>query len=93
MTDKQINGWRVEPGALRIALRFDDFKSAFAFMQATAELAESMNHHPEWRNVYNLVEITLTTHDAGNALTDKDYALAAAIVALPAFKTATLEGS
>jgi 4a-hydroxytetrahydrobiopterin dehydratase len=62
-------------------------------MQATAELAESMNHHPEWRNVYNLVEITLTTHDAGNALTDKDYALAAAIVELPAFKTATLEGS
>mgnify|MGYP002046253326 FL=1 len=62
-------------------------------MQATAELAESMNHHPEWRNVYNLVEITLTTHDAGNALTDKDYALAAAIVELPAFETATLEGS
>jgi 4a-hydroxytetrahydrobiopterin dehydratase len=61
-------------------------------MQATAELAEAMNHHPEWRNVYNLVEITLTTHDAGNALTDKDYALAAAIVDLPAFERAILEG-
>ena len=91
MTNQKIPGWQEGPGALTIALRFDDFKSAFSFMQATADLAEAMNHHPDWRNVYNLVEITLTTHDAGDQLTDQDYALAAAISALPSFQTAAVE--
>lgn len=58
---------------------FDDFSEAFAFMTRVAFAAEKMNHHPEWKNVYNTVEIWLTTHDAGNTITDKDRKLAKAI--------------
>ena len=65
--------------ALTASFQFSDFKEAFAFMTKVANLAESMNHHPDWKNVYNLVEITLTTHDAGNSITEKDFLLAAAI--------------
>ena len=54
---------------------FKDFMEAFSFMTQVALKAEKMNHHPEWFNVYNRVEITLTTHDAGG-LTDKDQKLA-----------------
>jgi 4a-hydroxytetrahydrobiopterin dehydratase len=61
------------------AFKFTDFKEAFAFMTQVAAVAESMNHHPEWNNVYNRVEITLRTHDAGNIVTEKDFLLAAAI--------------
>lgn len=64
---------------LHAALAFSDFVSAFEFMTVVAELAESHGHHPEWRNIYNKVWITLTTHDAGNTVTDKDYELAKAI--------------
>ena len=60
---------------------FADFSAAFAFMTRVALLAERMNHHPEWFNVYNKVTITLSTHDAGG-LTGKDVALAEAIEAL-----------
>ena len=65
--------------SLDTALEFDDFKSAFQFMTIVAELAETHQHHPEWRNVYNRVWITLTTHDAGNTITAKDRELARAI--------------
>jgi 4a-hydroxytetrahydrobiopterin dehydratase len=78
---------------LEAALSFDDFKTAFAFMTIVAELSEAHNHHPEWRNVYNKVWITLTTHDAGNTVTPKDRELAAAIEAHPevqAFNIAAL---
>lgn len=61
--------------AIEKTFRFTDFKQAFAFMTACAVRAEEMNHHPEWRNVYNTVEVTLTTHDAGG-VTDKDRELA-----------------
>jgi len=73
---------------LQLRLRFVDFVAAFDFMNEVAALAEAHQHHPEWRNVYNLVEITLTTHDAGNVVTEKDRALAQAIEQLPATKRA-----
>ncbi len=58
---------------------FDDFVAAFGFMSRVALLAEKAEHHPNWQNVYNRVSIQLTTHDAGNTVTDKDLALAQAI--------------
>jgi len=73
---------------LQLRLRFVDFVAAFDFMNEVAALAEAHQHHPEWRNVYNLVEITLTTHDAGNVVTEKDRALAQAIEQLPTTKHA-----
>ncbi|MGI9322769.1 MAG: 4a-hydroxytetrahydrobiopterin dehydratase [Pseudomonadales bacterium] len=68
--------------ALSATLTFEDFKTAFAFMTEVAEVAEQMNHHPEWSNVYNRVSIRLTSHDAGNKVTDRDRKLAEAIVDL-----------
>ena len=73
---------------LQLRLQFVDFVAAFDFMTEVAALAEAHRHHPEWRNVYNLVEITLTTHDAGNVVTEKDRALAQAIEQLPTTKRA-----
>ena len=64
--------------AIHKSFRFDDFVQAFAFMTRVAKAAEDMNHHPEWSNVYNRVDITLTTHDAGG-VTTKDLTLVAAI--------------
>lgn len=55
---------------------FSNFIEAFAFMTKVALLAEKANHHPEWTNVYNKVVIKLSTHDAGNVVTDKDRKLA-----------------
>ena len=73
---------------LQLRLQFVDFVAAFDFMTEVAALAEAHQHHPEWRNVYNLVEIALTTHDAGNVVTEKDRALARAIEQLPTIKHA-----
>ncbi len=58
---------------------FTDFSEAFAFMTRVALAAEKMDHHPLWTNVYHTVEIWLSTHDAGNVVTEKDRKLAAAI--------------
>ncbi len=58
---------------------FRDFSEAFAFMTIVALIAEKENHHPDWSNVYNRVTIKLSTHDAGNTITEKDRKLAAAI--------------
>ena len=58
---------------------FSDFKEAFGFMTRVALVAEKMDHHPKWTNVWNTVEIWLSTHDAGNIITEKDKQLASAI--------------
>ena len=73
----QIEGWQLEDGGLAITRRFvfADFSTAFGFMARVALAAEKMDHHPEWSNVYNRVEIRLTTHEAGG-LTDRDFRLA-----------------
>jgi len=71
--------WNEENNKLRRVFEFADFRTAFAFMTRVAFEAESMQHHPNWSNVYNTVTIELTTHDAGNIVTDKDRALAKSI--------------
>lgn len=77
-----MSAWEESGGRLRRTFTFADFSEAWAFMSRVALLAERANHHPNWSNVWNRVEIELTTHDAGNTVTDKDRALAAAIDAL-----------
>lgn len=77
------SGWERREGYLYREFRFASFVEAFGFMTSVALIAERMNHHPDWSNVYNVVRIRLTTHDAGG-ITDKDIALASAISALTA---------
>ena len=75
---EQLDGWTPHKGerdAIEKQFRFDDFKAAFAFMTACALAAEQADHHPEWSNVYNRVDVLLTTHDA-DGVTGKDLALA-----------------
>ncbi|MBP8824805.1 MAG: 4a-hydroxytetrahydrobiopterin dehydratase [Flavobacteriales bacterium] len=74
--------WQETNNKLHRTFRFKDFSEAFAFMVRVALLAERKGHHPDWRNVYNTVEITLCTHDAGDVATDKDRQLARLIDAL-----------
>ena len=76
-------GWEVQTDRDAIAktFKFGDFQEAFAFMTRAALLAEKMDHHPEWFNVYNRVEVTLTTHDAGG-LSELDVKLATAMDAM-----------
>lgn len=71
--------WQEKNNQLYRAFTFKDFKEAFSFMTKVALIAEKMDHHPNWNNVYNKVEIFLNTHDAGDTITDKDHALAKAI--------------
>lgn len=71
--------WVEENNKLKKTFKFSDFQEAFAFMTRVAFLAEKANHHPNWSNVYNTVEIELNTHDAGNTVTEKDRKLAKAI--------------
>jgi 4a-hydroxytetrahydrobiopterin dehydratase len=68
--------WKNEDNQLKKEFVFKDFTEAFAFMTRVAFLAEKHQHHPNWSNVYNSVEICLTTHDAGNVVTEKDERLA-----------------
>jgi len=77
---KSLEGWSAVDGRDAIAKRFEfhDFNRAFAFMTRAALLAEKMDHHPEWFNVYNRVEVTLATHDAGG-VTQKDVDMARAM--------------
>jgi 4a-hydroxytetrahydrobiopterin dehydratase len=71
----QLSGWRLESGKLHREFRFENFIAAFGFMTRVALVAEKMDHHPEWSNVYNRVKVDLTTHDAGG-LTKLDFELA-----------------
>ena len=71
--------WEERDGALVKSFVFRDFVEAMGFMTRVALLAEKMNHHPEWTNVYNRVDIRLTTHDARNVVTDIDRSRASAL--------------
>ena len=71
--------WKKEKDALVREFKFNDFNEAFGFMCRVAMLAEKMNHHPEWSNVYNRVKIRLCTHELESKVSDKDRALAQAI--------------
>lgn len=73
----ELKGWKAADGrdAIQKTYRFADFNAAFGFMTRVALKADRMDHHPEWFNVYNRVDVTLATHDAGG-VTDKDVKLA-----------------
>ncbi len=75
--------WKEQNNKLVRSFVFKDFSEAFAFMMRVAFLAEQHNHHPEWTNIYNRVEISLSTHDVGDIVTEKDRMLAADIDKLP----------
>lgn len=81
----KLRGWEVAEGrdAITRSFKFDDFKTAFAFMTQVALKAEQMDHHPEWFNVYNRVDVLLATHDA-NGVTAKDVELASFMDAVAA---------
>lgn len=72
-----LDGWQLVPGreAITRSYRFADFNAAFGWMTRVALMAEKLDHHPDWRNSYNRVEVVLTTHDAGG-LTELDFQLA-----------------
>lgn len=74
---QQLQGWAVVEGraAIRKVFRFENFNQAFGFMTQVAMQAEKSNHHPEWSNVYNRVDVTMTTHEA-QGITQRDIDLA-----------------
>jgi len=73
----KLQGWKFSDNGIEKTYEFEDFVQAFGFMSSAAILAEKHFHHPEWSNVYNKVNVRLTTHDEGG-LTDKDLELAEA---------------
>lgn len=77
---QKIDGWNIVDGkdAINKTFKFKNFSEAWAFMARVSLLAEKMNHHPEWFNVYNRVEVTLNTHDVGG-LSPLDFKMAAAM--------------
>jgi 4a-hydroxytetrahydrobiopterin dehydratase len=75
---REFPEWREGRDAITRKFQFGDFNRAFAFMTRVALLAEKLDHHPEWFNVYNRIEVTLSTHDAGG-VTGKDIAMAKAM--------------
>jgi 4a-hydroxytetrahydrobiopterin dehydratase len=72
---RALSGWELKDGKLHKSFRFSNFARAFSFMTRVALIAEALNHHPEWFNVYNQVTIDLTTHDAGG-ISDLDVEMA-----------------
>jgi 4a-hydroxytetrahydrobiopterin dehydratase len=83
-----LSGWRVESGKLHREFRFADFSEAFGFMTRAALAAESLNHHPEWFNVWSRVVVDLQTHDAGG-LTELDFELARRLNAITGAASST----
>lgn len=73
------DAWSEVEGCLRRRFEFENFSEAFGFMTRVALLAETRGHHPDWSNSWNVVDISLTTHDAGSTVTENDRELAAAI--------------
>jgi len=71
--------WKKENNKLKKTFKFGDFTEAFSFMTRVAFVAEKMNHHPQWTNVYNTVSFELSTHDAGDIVTKLDRKFAKAI--------------
>ncbi|CAN5836453.1 4a-hydroxytetrahydrobiopterin dehydratase [soil metagenome] len=78
----RLEGWRHDESSLLKEFRFDSFVEAFAFLTKVALLAERQDHHPEIHNVYGRVALRLRTHDADDAVSERDVALAEAIEAL-----------
>lgn len=78
---EDLNGWTIEDDKLHKEFQFKDFITAFGFMTQLALVAESMNHHPEWFNVYNRVTIDMSTHDA-DGITELDFNFAEAADAI-----------
>ncbi len=85
LSEKEINekletleGWSYTDNSLQTSFEFENFKEAFTLMTRIAFEAEAQNHHPDWNNVYNQLEISLSSHDAGG-VTEKDFKLAKAI--------------
>lgn len=74
----QLPGWELNNDAITRTFKFDNFTTAMNFMNLVAPAAERLQHHPEWTNVYNRVEVRLTTHDEGG-ITNKDFELAEAM--------------
>jgi len=74
-TPSNDGGWKEKNNKLYRKFQFKNFSEAFAFMTRVALAAEKMDHHPEWKNVWNTVEVWLSTHDAGDIVTEKDRTL------------------
>ncbi len=79
---KELPGWRHEGDQLVREYRFESFREAMSFVVRVAFEAESLDHHPEWTNVYNRVQLKLNTHDSGDNVTGKDVELARRVQAL-----------
>ncbi|HZJ36779.1 MAG TPA: 4a-hydroxytetrahydrobiopterin dehydratase [Gillisia sp.] len=75
---ESLEGWTYSDNAIHTSFEFENFKEAFTLMTRIAFEAEAQQHHPEWSNVYNELEISLSTHDAGG-VTEKDFKLAKSI--------------
>ena len=79
---RELPNWKHERDALTHNFEFGSFKEAMSFMVRVSYEAESLDHHPEWTNIYNKVFVRLTTHDAGNKVSEKDVMLAKRIAVL-----------
>lgn len=75
---EKLEGWELSDNAIETTFEFDNFKDAFSVMSRIAFEAEALQHHPDWTNVYNKLNIRLSTHDAGG-ITEKDFELASII--------------
>jgi 4a-hydroxytetrahydrobiopterin dehydratase len=74
-----MTNWTNNENSLEKTYRFDTFESAMEFMQQAALIISEADHHPTWTNTYNQIHVSLSTHDAGNKVTDKDWTLAHAL--------------